>query len=78
LSCKTTLYREVRGKVRYYSLALYPTLFNEFLLVREFGGIKNKKPTRIIKEYFSHMEDAVFLFDRISSDKKRKGYSLLH
>jgi O-6-methylguanine DNA methyltransferase len=52
LSSKVTLYREVKGKVRYYSLALYPTLFGEYLLVREFGGVKNKRPTGVMKEYF--------------------------
>ena len=75
LSSKVTLYREVKGRVRYYSLALYPTLFGEYLLVREYGGVKNKRPTRVMKEYFPHIEDALQLLTRLTVDKLKKGYS---
>ena len=75
LSSRVTLYREVKGRVRYYSLALYPTLFGEYLLVREFGGVKNKRPTRVIKEYFGQLEDALALQLRLSIEKTHKGYT---
>ena len=75
LSSKVTLYREVKGKVRYYSLALYPTLFGEYLLIREFGGVKNKKPTRVMKEYFDHLDDALALLKKLTTEKLHKGYS---
>lgn len=75
LSSKVTLYREVKGKVRYYSLVLYPTLFDEYLLIREFGGVKNKKPTRVMKEYFEYIEDALALLSKLSTEKLKKGYS---
>ena len=75
LSSRVTLYREVKGRVRYYSLVLYPTLFDEYLLIREFGGVKNKKPTRVIKEYFDHIEDALQLLSKLTVDKMKKGYS---
>ena len=75
LSSKITLYREVKGKVRYYSLALYPTLFGEYLLIREFGGVKNKRPTRVMKEYFERAEDALTLLSKLSIEKLKKGYS---
>ena len=76
LSSKVTLYREVKGKVRYYSLALYPTLFGEYLLVREFGGVKNKRPTRVMKKYFNHSQDALNLLAKLMTDKLQKGYVL--
>jgi len=76
LSSRVTLYREVKGKVRYYSLALYSTLFGEYLLVREFGGVKNKRPTRVIKEYFDHSQDALNLLSKLMTDKLQKGYTL--
>ena len=76
LSSRVTLYREVKGKVRYYSLALYPTLFGEYLLVREFGGVKNKKPTRVMKEYFDYSQDALNLLSILMTEKLRKGYVL--
>lgn len=74
LNSNITLYREVNHKLRYYSLKLYPTLFGEYLLVREFGGSKNKGPTRIIRKYFSHIEDAFVEMENILSLKLAKGY----
>ena len=74
LNYKLTLYRQVNHNIRYYSLKLYPTLFGEFLLIREFGGLKNKKPTRVIKEYFSHIEDCVKVIDNLIAVKIKKGY----
>jgi hypothetical protein len=37
----TTLYREVNGKMRYYKIKTYLTLFGEYLLIREWGGVDN-------------------------------------
>jgi len=71
---KVTLYREVNKKLRYYSFYLYPTLFGEFLLLREFGGMNNKKPTGIIKEYFYQMEDSVEALSALVRAKMKKGY----
>lgn len=76
LSYRVKLYREVNHKMRYYSINLYPTLFGEYLLVKEFGGVKNKKPTRIIKEYFSHLEDSIKAFEKLVGEKVKKGYFL--
>ena len=74
LSYKTTLYRVVNEKTRYYSLEILPTLFGEYLLVREFGGVKNKKPTRVIKKYFSSKEESVKAFEKLVEEKIKKGY----
>ena len=76
LSYKTTLYRVVNEKTRYYSLEILPTLFGEYMLIREFGGVKNKKPTRIIKEYFSYKEDGIKAFEKLVEEKVKKGYFL--
>ncbi len=76
LSYKTTLYRVVNEKTRYYSLEILPTIFGEYLLIRSFGGVKNKKPTRIIKEYFSHKEDGIKAFEKLVAEKVEKGYYL--
>jgi predicted DNA-binding WGR domain protein len=75
LNYKLTLYREVNKNIRYYTLKLCPTLFGEFLLIKEFGGVKNKKPTGIIKEYFSHIEECKNAFDLLVYEKIKKGYS---
>jgi predicted DNA-binding WGR domain protein len=74
LNSNTTLFREVDHKLRYYSLKLYPTLFQEVILERSFGSVKNKKPTRVIKEYFSHIEDAMCKYSEILKQKINKGY----
>jgi predicted DNA-binding WGR domain protein len=75
LNYKLTLYREVNKNIRYYTLKLYPTLFGEFLLIKEFGGVKNKKPTGIIKEYFSHIEECKNALDLLLYEKIKKGYA---
>jgi predicted DNA-binding WGR domain protein len=72
-----SLYREVNGKIRYYTLRIELTLFGEYLLIREFGSIKNKKPTRIIKEYYSNLEESISVFNILVIQKLKKGYSTL-
>jgi len=74
LSYKKTFYREVAGRIRYYSFKVYPTLFNEYILVREYGNIKNKKTTRVINTYFSKLDELVVSMESILSAKIYKGY----
>lgn len=74
LTYKVTLYREVNKKIRYYSINLCPTLFGDFLLIKEFGSMCNKKPTRIIKEYFSYIEDSLLVMKSFINAKIKKGY----
>ena len=74
LTCNQTLYREVNGKVRYYRLIVYLTLFGEQLLVREYGAVKNKKPTHTIKKYFPNFLDAKNALKVVLLSKLQKGY----
>ena len=71
-----TLYRVVNEKVRYYSVKILPTLFGEFLLLREYGAVKNKEPTRVIKKYFSHIQESVIALEALVREKIKKGYFL--
>jgi len=71
-----TLYRIVNNKTRYYKIRLFLTLFGDVLLLKEYGGVKNKKPTGIKKEYYSNTEDAIVAKDRILSLKIARGYRL--
>jgi len=73
---KVVLHRIVNQKKRYYALELSPTLFGEMLLIREYDGLKNKKPTGIIKKYFSSLEDSMKAFESLVGLKQRRGYSL--
>ncbi|WP_294967064.1 WGR domain-containing protein [Sulfurimonas sp.] len=68
------LQREVNGRLRYYKISIYPTLFDEYLLEREFGSFKNKKPTRIIKKYFQNLTIALDEFNEIYSTRIKRGY----
>ena len=70
----TTLYREVKGRVRYYKIALYPTFFGEYLLVREWGGVSNKRATGEKRSYFSHFEEVMDSMKKIIRSKEKKGY----
>ena len=71
---KITLYREVNNKTRYYSIRIYPTLFGEYLIYKEYGNIRNKKPTRIIKEYTKTIDEAIKIYDCKVVQKLKKGY----
>jgi len=72
------LYREVDNKVRYYSFKIYPTLFGEYLLIREYGGVKNKSATRVMKQYYSDLKDAVGAGKQLYEKKYKKGYRVLN
>ena len=71
----TTLYREVNGRVRYYRIKTYLTLFGEYLLIREWGGVDNKSATGEKHSYFSTLDEAIIAIEKIISIKKQKGYT---
>ena len=71
----TTLYREVNGRVRYYRIKIYLTLFGEYLLVREWGGVDKKNASGEKQSYFSTLKDIHDSIEKIIIFKKRKGYS---
>ena len=70
----TTLYREVNGRVRYYRIKIYLTLFGEYLLVREWGGVDNKRATGEKQSFFLTLDEAIRTINVIISIKKQKGY----
>jgi len=75
LTSNTTLYREVNGRVRYYRLKAFLTLFGEYLLIREWGGVDNKRATGQKLKYFSSLKDLHRVMENILSTKINKGYS---
>jgi len=70
----TTLYRKVNGKVRYYKIKTYLTLFEEYLLIREWGGVDNKKATGQKQSYFSSPSNLKDALKKIITLKSKKGY----
>ena len=70
-----TLYREVNGKVRYYKIKTYLTLFGEYLLIREWGGVDNKRATGQMQSYFTTLGEVVAAVEKITILKSKKGYN---
>jgi len=68
------LYRTVKRRVRYYTLRIYGTLEGEYLVEKEYGSVENKKPTRIIKQYYLDFESALNAIEKQYTVKYKKGY----
>ncbi len=62
-----------RRMARFYVLAIEPTLFGQYALVREFGRIG--RGGRIMSEFFDTATEAVRQFDRQRRVKERRGYA---
>jgi predicted DNA-binding WGR domain protein len=71
------LQREVNHRVRYYSLRIYKTLFNEYLLEIQYGSTKNKSPTGKKEYYYKNLQDALAVFMKRVEEKLKKGYQKL-
>lgn len=69
------LYREVNSHIRYYSLKVYKTLFDEYVLEKEYGNIKNKAPTGVKRDYFKTLSSALIARTKKIQEKIKKGYS---
>jgi len=66
--------RCVNSKMRYYSIELMRNLFDEWLLIRSYGSMKRKAPTRVIQMLFATKEEAEGSIDAIIEAKKKRGY----
>ena len=68
------LFKNERNRVIYYKINIYPTLFGDFLVQKEYGSTSSLKPTNIIKEYTRSNKEALLLMLDIALDKKNLGY----
>jgi len=68
-------YRKVGRNIRYYIVECSPTLFGEYLLVKKYGNIANKKPTGMKKQYFKQYDEAMEIFNKVINKKLKKGYT---
>ncbi|WP_286338069.1 WGR domain-containing protein [Hydrogenimonas cancrithermarum] len=68
------LTRVVNGRTRYYKIICQPTLFGEYVVVREYGSVHNRKATGQITQYFQSAEKAFETVISLLSQKRRKGY----
>jgi predicted DNA-binding WGR domain protein len=72
-----TLQRGVNHRMRYYSLRIYKTLFNEYLLEIQYGSTKNKSPTGKKEHYYKNLPDALNASMKRVEEKLKKGYKKL-
>ena len=68
------LLKNVKNRVSYYKINIYPTLFGDFLIQKEYGATHHKKPTNIIKAYAKSNKEALLLMLDIAVNKKNSGY----
>ena len=73
---QVTLNRVVSNRERYYCIFLFVTLFGDFCVERKYGAVKNKKPTRIIKEYYNSLIEAKKHYQKLFNAKISKGYKV--
>lgn len=70
------LYREVKNSVRYYSIRIYLTLFNEYILEKKYGAIKNARPTGVVAHHYDSLHNAFSAMKKIIAIKAKKGYRI--
>jgi len=68
------LFKNANEKSYYYKINIYPTLFGDFLIQKEYGAIQNIKPTNTIKEYAPSKKEAMYKLIDIIMHKKDLGY----
>ena len=68
------LFKNTKDRVSYYKVNIYPTLFGDFLIQKEYGATHFSKPTNVIKEYVDSNKEALMLLLDIALDKKNSGY----
>ncbi len=62
-----------KNQFRFYRLNLWPTLFGEWSVVREWGRIGQQG--RVVTETFQTLAGARSSFDRKAFEKQRGGYT---
>jgi predicted DNA-binding WGR domain protein len=60
--------------IRYYKIELCKTLFNEYQLTREYGNVRFKKPTGIMRMFFDTFKEGEKAFLSILKQKQKRGY----
>jgi predicted DNA-binding WGR domain protein len=67
-----TRIRPEQNEWRFYRLGLWPDLFGQVCLVREWGRIG--RPGQMRHEFFPDGVKAAFALDRLASAKRKRGY----
>ena len=68
------LFKNTKDRTNYYKINIYPTLFGDYLVQKEYGVTHYAKPTNVIKQYASSSKEALILMLDTALDKKSVGY----
>ncbi len=68
------LFKNTNDRINYYKVNIYPTLFGDFLIQKEYGAMHFNNPTNIIKQYANSNKEALMVLLDIAVDKKSMGY----
>jgi len=68
------LFKNTNDRINYYKVNIYPTLFGDFLIQKEYGAMHFNNPTNIIKQYAESNKEALMVLLDIAVDKKSMGY----
>ncbi len=68
------LFKHTKDRTNYYKVNIYPTLFGDFLIQKEYGATHFSNPTNTIKQYATSNKEALMMMLDIAVDKKSLGY----
>lgn len=75
---RLTLIRQVKHRWRFYSVAMEPNLFGDWLVIRSYGSYAKPAPMRQLHECCLTHDEAQMRFNALIRLKRSKGYIPLH
>lgn len=63
-----------KGNERYYKIMVFSNLFDENILLREYGNSRYKGPTRVLENSYNEIKEAIKAALDIQKKKINKGY----
>ncbi|EAK4567910.1 WGR domain-containing protein, partial [Campylobacter jejuni] len=64
-----------KGNIRYYSIEIIATLFEEYMVERVYGNVRFKSCTGIKNNVFPSFNEAQIFFEKLKKQKMKKGYA---
>ncbi|EAK6249836.1 WGR domain-containing protein [Campylobacter jejuni] len=64
-----------KGNIRYYSIEIIATLFEEYIVERVYGNVRFKSCTGRKNNVFPSFNEAQIFFERLKKQKMKKGYA---
>ncbi|EAL3619336.1 WGR domain-containing protein [Campylobacter coli] len=64
-----------KGNIRYYSIEIIATLFEEYMVERVYENVRFKSCTGRKNNVFPSFNEAQIFFERLKKQKMKKGYA---